>query len=820
MKREKILLVCRICDSAFLYEKTYKILKHLGIAKHQFKSILYLCIANLMLSCAGGVSTGLLPEGIEYHCTTDIEKCTKYSRSVTVEVLHPKPQCYKVVHNYKSLTGQKFLYCDRNWEIFNATLKTVNGAHLIQTRYEDRNLSSADEYLKIRVNDIIEGVYIAFDSRATSKPKWLKEQFYLLRDENTRKPFYILTGIPDNSQSAPAIVKLEIWRNIKDVSQLKIGNNSSDGAKWPSAVPVDEKAMYVVLINPKEEISPLCWPNNKLYYKTPKFPYGSNEALLEANAVKEAIDDAKNKYPGTGNSIYKADLTSTTCKKVLVYPKISTTTHPLLQISSKSFIRHSEVSFSKLQSHATIKIKKDGKTKSETLPVWGKIHFEYEFDNNLFMQTMQINSVVLHFNPVNTDVGNFKKITASVLTPFSATCADSPAPIANPCNNYTIKTGAMIFSIDAEKDDGGLLLAIAENTKPVNVQIDHKNRIFHLGGPGLVGPFKTKIKIDGDDIPVEINIDLTGFFENFAPTAKAKAESPTIIECDEHSNAKPFMLYAGASFDIYPTQPPINYEWYEDYGLVTEKFWGNTDQLKIWPHQLEFGVHNLTLVVRDAAQVVDTASIKLQVVDSTPPKFLIFPPDVYALSLEGKPMKLQIGEASATDVCYPNVFISNDAPHNLVFPPGKTEVNWVADDGRGNLTKAVQNVFVFVPITFLSEIKNVLLTVNNELERMISSIENYTDDLRWNVDIESLNGIIKHYETSVKRISIQKEKKEDVSKMIGNLKRIRDGLNNAETLLKEASKSEDRTTRFQLLSEAKLHIEKSSGLIEDLHIKK
>jgi hypothetical protein len=286
-------------------------------------------------------------------------------------------------------------------------------------------------------------------------------------------------------------------------------------------------------------------------------------------------------------------------------------------------------------------------------------------------------------------------------------------------------------------------------------------------------------------------------------------------------NAVFLTLDASGSFDIYSKLPPHSYEWYEDWGLVTEKFWGNTSKVIIWPHQLDFGVHDFILIVRDGTGVADTSNVKLRVFDSKPPT-LILPPDVYAISLDKKPMQLKIGQASATDICSGGqVLVSNNAPANLTFPPGKTEIIWEADDGRGNLTKAAQNIYIFVPIDELSEMREIFTHLSTGLEHIMNSIDECrSDNLMCALNLEGLLKVIDQLTSFVQKLSSQKEMKRDAIKIVDRLRRITDHLNTSQSLLNQAGKSQEERLRSQLRAEAMIQLENAYSLVKEFRGKK
>ncbi|MBI2301120.1 MAG: HYR domain-containing protein, partial [Armatimonadetes bacterium] len=68
------------------------------------------------------------------------------------------------------------------------------------------------------------------------------------------------------------------------------------------------------------------------------------------------------------------------------------------------------------------------------------------------------------------------------------------------------------------------------------------------------------------------------------------------------------------------------------------------------------------------------------------------PAAVEQLSADGTPV--DIGTATATDICDADVAITNDAPEGGVYPLGATVVTWTATDDEGNLVSAEQTVTV------------------------------------------------------------------------------------------------------------------------------
>ena len=64
--------------------------------------------------------------------------------------------------------------------------------------------------------------------------------------------------------------------------------------------------------------------------------------------------------------------------------------------------------------------------------------------------------------------------------------------------------------------------------------------------------------------------------------------------------------------------------------------------------------------------------------------------------------KVDIGHVVAVDreCSGEEAIVTNDAPDDMIFPPGLSTVTWQADDGRGNIAIALQKVEVRVILYF------------------------------------------------------------------------------------------------------------------------
>ena len=103
------------------------------------------------------------------------------------------------------------------------------------------------------------------------------------------------------------------------------------------------------------------------------------------------------------------------------------------------------------------------------------------------------------------------------------------------------------------------------------------------------------------------------------------------------------------------------------------------------------GTTTVMCTATDDSGNVATCSFAITVADTTPPDLTV-PDDIETeqTSLDGTPV--DIGEATATDICDADVDITNDAP--AVFPLGDTIVTWTATDDSGNSEAKTQTVTI------------------------------------------------------------------------------------------------------------------------------
>ncbi|HEX9935226.1 MAG TPA: hypothetical protein VGB38_08525, partial [bacterium] len=557
----------------------------------------------------------------------------------------------------------------------------------------------------------VEGVYLAYDSRATTKPLWLTSNYTKVIGPGSKPVTIEITKTDDASNK----LSLEIYRyngSVAVSAKVPIPGNFYQNPAWPPGFNTDNAAMYMVIVKPVE--SDDCSQSDVLTTLPLENCY--DDMTAAENAMKKECEE----YVKSHSTTYKL-----TCGTPVCYSdkacanKQALSANYGLTLDRKAVPSNAEVEFDPKKYASTAKIDVVGK--QYTRNVTGTARLQYVLNGIGQMERINVLTMTLKVDAVNTDIGNFTDISFALLSQVTAKCQDTYPPYHQPCSAYQIPVGAFISALNV-KLDGKPLLYTGNNKKlPLNLKIDQVKRTF-----GITGGLNTTITVDGESKPVSISINLTGHFVNFTPTAVG-IESDKQAECAEKMNQTDLVLRSAGSFDIYdplPSNPP-SYKWYEDYGLVSEKYWGDGSKFTIPAYQLDFGVHHFTLVVKDKNGTVDTDTVRVVVRDTQPPDLYV-PQDIYMVVMPPYPasVKVDIGEASGVDACSDQVMIFDDAPAGLLFKAGVlTPVTWTADDGRGNLTKKVQDICLFVlevpfnPKRYIAYLKDIIVPLNQSIEK-------------------------------------------------------------------------------------------------------
>jgi hypothetical protein len=784
-------------------------------------SLLCFYLLYSLFGCAGAVSTSYKCEGDQYLCEFEVMQCVREPMKLTVNANIPsESRAYSIG---KELNVGEKIYAEATspWAYKSIDYGRIKGAQYTIPDYADRNVTKKD-FLEITWTPIknIEAIYIAYDSRATHKPTWFDDYEQITANG---KPVYITVPLEDESTTpAGNEVYLEIWRLkqnkqaelIKNATSLKIPGNKYGSPGFKAGV--INPAMYIVIFQPKD--SDVCKANTEKSYATRKYCACAekSEGETPSQTIKKAEDKTKDICESYIDNEKYFTYAKLYCGKIVCYgPKttdcpgaaiVSKTTG--LKIAPWSFPYNSEIEFNPTKYNSTANIKVKDKQYNNK-KVSGKLDFEYLLDAQNRMHTMKLNSMMLAIE----DIGDFKDISVVLMKPTVAKCRDQFPPWATPCNTYQIPKGNFVCT-EACKEKGKTLLYITKNSSPIDIKINHTTRTFQIKGSML-----TQIEIDGDKTPLDVKIDLTGHFLNFAPKAKINPEFPWIAECEEKMNDKPIILDASTSIDIYDALPtnPANYKWYEDYGMATEKLWGQGIKLTIAKYQLCYGIHPFTLVLEDNYGVVDTYTIKLEVRDTIPPKLYI-PQDIYALqtSPQGGPMHLDIGKAYGNDSCSLSVRITNDAPPNLMFPSGVvTAVTWKADDGRGNFTTKVQNVYVFIAHYNIFHFVDLFEKMNASINKAQISIKDCENDPRCLVTTAPFAKTLQQLTEIMREMPIPEEQVKLRDQITEKLNPIMQTLNEADMLLIRSSEAQE-AERMELRAAALENLERASALMREI----
>jgi hypothetical protein len=686
----------------------------------KLRLLLHLMAIGTLVAIGGSIGCDLIfpykPGGSKkWVCSAKLEKCSLTHKDITntisTDIAHGS--CYRDgagnidfdfwdendPDSQPGLSPNDRVYCDQKWVVKKVGYPDIRGAHWIVTRFKDRRLNDpsaeTNHFMTLAFQDpnLIEAVYLAYDSTATQYPDWLNSPDYEKVDGS------ITMARPGKGSSE---VELKLWQK-KDISK-PIPSNSYGFPAFPN----NDPTMYMVIIKPKVEANcpatATAQADKELWY------VGCGDTEADARTAAESrCAAAKTEYQSCAEAVCDPE---EECPDQDIVEKTFG-----LKKNAWSFLRSSEIEFDPQNYPSQAVLTIDNKS-YPPVDVSGTLHFEYLLDDFNGLSQMQINSMVLHLAPFITDAGRVSDTVITLLAPVKAECAALFPPWAKPCDDYILAQDS-VFVSEFARIGGKKLLTVTQNRYPMTVTIDHASRGFKLttqsaGQPGG-GTFGTNIYANGDKIPVDIDVDVFGHFRNFAPTAVA-AESSRSVECaigvspkaenapvtpkPFSSNAAPVMLNSAGSFEVYNDPIPNDaYNWYEDYGLVTERFLRQGAQEVIGPHQLSYGVHSITLVIRDGHGVASQDTFELDVQDTLPPS-LSLPGDVFVLPRQPGPVKVSIGQATATDICSAaaDIAITNDAPQNGIFPSGVvTPVTWAADDSRGHVSTGVQKVFVFKP---------------------------------------------------------------------------------------------------------------------------
>jgi len=602
------------------------------------------------------------------HCRAEKWHCppttpTPLRLTIWAAAGHPQVAAYQLVPGLWENENQVYRpYHNRNWA-FKDVADSVKGATLIATGDGDR-YKAADPFLRVELQSDAEALYVGYDSRA-GPPSWLTAGY-------TKQPGVLLLARKDPTAATPTPLAFDLWKWNGATTRGEVINIPGNAAGNPgpdfSAITTGKPLMYTVLVTPVAEVDCTTSGTFRGYYERTDCPQSPT-----ADIAADTLLWCRATNPGL------------TCLNPSCVSGLACTTSNTIQ--GKTFTVRSYNVGSTVEFIAPSGIDATIAGEHGSAGITGTLGFSYGDD----LTELTINDLVLNAGTVSTDEGPFENTSLVLWAPVTASCVGGPPAFAQPCTNYRINTGGLVVTVTTHFD-GKDLLWLGESDQPIDITIDHTARTFQF-----IGRLNVSIIVNGDPKDLSAKLDLYGHITDVAPQAVGAPELPPTVECVEDLNDEPIVLDATGSFDVYspsPTNLPL-YEWYEDYGLVTEHLWGKVDRVVIPAGALAFGTHRMTLVVADQTGLVDTDTFDVEVVDTKPPVFDALPQDiasgdVYPAGTES--VFVDLGALTARDACSGEVLVTHDGPPDGRFPPGVHTVTWTADDGRGNTTTATQRV--------------------------------------------------------------------------------------------------------------------------------
>jgi len=619
------------------------------------------------------------------------------------------------------VTGMSNIYCDSNIALEKINYKNINGSGWIATTYankeqNDLNNEAMEYQITFPADNSDFTVYLACDTRICKKipsSPWL--------------PGGIGTIIPDALVFPKSTLSVPRSMDLYKVDMSKLIDHIIDGKTVKQLIlpgtsyginststPVDVLP-HLIIVKPKEKVG-----NHIEQPAVASIAYNSCDdcdiitdlaAAKKHRKVIACTDEIKTEFLQK-MGIETSNLEQYTCGEPIC---TSENTCPDctdigskksgLHANSKSYIRRSVIRFGQkpIQSKATITV--DGNKVNGNVD--GFLDFNYHLTGKGGMETVseiQIDDFVLHVDKMNTGAGTFTNTVVSAIRTDKAKCKDPNPPFRQPCAEYSLDPGTFGVGIVSDRGEKDKFFGSGSNIASVPILIDHKNRTFTL--PPF--PFSGAVQTDDGPLGMTLVLDLHGYFENFSPQASA-IESDRHSECDKVwidktppvlilGNKTALRLTASTSFELYgdalPAKPD-NFLWYEDYGLVTERFLGKGENLILPPGTLGYGVHDITLFLQDSHGVADTDQITVSVTDTLAPKIDTPKQQIHLLRPEEEKRRINLAPPEAEDECAAKVSVMGiGLPDNNLFGPGIWEITWRADDGHGNTIDTKQKITV------------------------------------------------------------------------------------------------------------------------------
>ncbi len=727
-----------------------------------------------------------------YECKTHIVNCGKKPAEPQPIVTRPQPSgtCYTVTPDrsapgatqtpWEGLRVGDRAYCDRPWKIDRIEMPGLRDAARILTAHADNEVDRPD-FLEFPWASDTDTLFIAYDSRATKVPDWLNPADYRKVLGPTGQPLHIRVSGGDQLGH----VDLAIYERLGSPPSgpIRLGSNQAGSPTWAPGTTAHISLMYMVILQPKLDLD--CSNLTGADVVETVISTGCGYKIKDQVKVDcEFLRGSRTLTEQACRNIFSTD-GEPTCISLGKCPSEEAITEVYgKRAFAWTFTRNSEIEFDPAVSRARITVAGNRRD----LNAAGYVHFEYLLDDFDRLHTFDLNSLNLDLGSTSTAIGSFSDIKVVLTSPSVARCRDPNPPWATPCDTYDIPARDVLATLSF-RHDGRDIITVAQNAAAWPIAIDHQTRSFRIGPASL----RATLKVNGDDREVLTEIDLTGRFKNFEPHASAE-ESTRVVECGvgdtlEPSNIQPVHLSSAGSFDVYESVSGATFDWYEDFGLSSQRTWGQGASVTIPPWQLSYGTHQMTLVLRDSSGAMSTDDVEVAVHDRMPPT-ITAPPDRYFLMTRpGGPVRIDLGTATASDTCEPSPRVSNDAPTGSMFPPGLTRVTWTADDGGGNTATAVQNVWVFQtpdvgePVLIYQGYAELLEAVAATTSKSMAALETCST---CTADFEALSAHLATLESSLAEAGLASAPTEVRARILGGLGTVRARLGDADRALSRA----------------------------------
>jgi hypothetical protein len=215
-----------------------------------------------------------------------------------------------------------------------------------------------------------------------------------------------------------------------------------------------------------------------------------------------------------------------------------------------------------------------------------------------------------------------------------------------------------------------------------------------------------------NDGGIEMFVDIKGTLVNQPPTADAGPDRT--VEC----NAIGFGIFTLEGSAQDPDNNVASFGWFR--GSRTGQLVGMLPSVEL--EQAVSTTTSYVLKVIDTFGQYDEDTTSVGVVDTTPPS-VTAPANAHAECTGSAGTPVDIGQATATDVCDASPVISSDAPQ--LFKLGKTTVTWTATDeslNKGTATQTVTIVDTTPPKLTVTLSPTVLWPPNHKLVQITASI--------------------------------------------------------------------------------------------------